>query len=291
MKATLILFLGLILLSCLAGAALAAGAAPAAAPAPHAAAPAAAPPAGGAHGAAPLSGGGVHAGAAPMGARGVATSGAVSGRSARGTANTKSASGGRSATGTGTTPKSAFLNAYARPDEWWICADGSGTTYQSYTPCGPGQGTVDYENGSGATYNLFFFFVPAAAERQASASAKAPGGLGGFAEATAGSRGGSTKSAGGIAPGTGLRLVDPWAAGMPMTAQSQGLPVMTRLSEAPVDYAIVLRSGVALATQEQPTRSGNTVIGHDRSGHLFSVRASEVDLPASRLDSPPAPPK
>ncbi len=260
--------------------------APAPAPAPHAAAAPAT-----AHPAAPATAGGRGgAAAAPLGRGGVPSGGA-----ARGLVSPKmgSALSGRSAgVSTSAAARAGSRQGFSTNPNLFNCIDNAGNQYQSPSPCPFGDGAAGAPGSIGGdtyNFNLFVFMVPGAQRQQVAAE---PGGLGGFAEATAAGRGAGVKAsnAGGIAPGTGVRLVDPFLerAGLPIATQAQGYPVVTNISQSPSQYAIVLRSGLALATQEPPTRSGNLIVGHDRTGHLFSVRSTEVDLAASQIPAPPA---
>ncbi len=65
----------------------------------------------------------------------------------------------------------------------------------------------------------------------------------------------------------------------------------------PVEHKVILRDGVMLAAREAPVLAGGTVRFANPRGLLVSVRAADVDLPATaaanELDwpgSPPAPP-
>jgi len=82
---------------------------------------------------------------------------------------------------------------------------------------------------------------------------------------------------------------DPFAVGLVPgagTARVADLPILTRNTEAVAPYAVILRDGMAFASVERPTQSGKMVVGRDRSGNLFSIRASEVDLSATKPATP-----
>jgi hypothetical protein len=82
---------------------------------------------------------------------------------------------------------------------------------------------------------------------------------------------------------------DPFAVGLVPgagTARVADLPILTRNTEAVAPYAVILRDGMAFASVERPTQSGKMVVGRDRSGNLFSIRASEVDLKATKPAAP-----
>jgi len=66
------------------------------------------------------------------------------------------------------------------------------------------------------------------------------------------------------------------------TAKVTDLPILTRNTEAVAPYAIILRDGMAFASVDRPKQSGKMIIARDRSGNLFSIRASEVDMAATK---------
>lgn len=165
----------------------------------------------------------------------------------------------------------------------YICHQANGAIFYSYTPCydAGGYQSGDYWDGAqeGDIYILNFYFLPGRGE----VGEAGPAELGGIAQSRP--TPGSAIAARSAAP-RALWMQDPGAAsvGMPTSRELVAhMPIQTNLSETPVSYAIVLHDGTALATVQPPKRSGNTIIGKDRTGHLYSVRASEVDLAASRL--------
>jgi len=83
---------------------------------------------------------------------------------------------------------------------------------------------------------------------------------------------------------------DPWAVGVGPgagTPRMANLPVLTRTSDMIAPYAVILRDGMAFASVERPRQSGKMIVARDRSGNLFSIRASEVDLAATKPAAPP----
>jgi hypothetical protein len=70
------------------------------------------------------------------------------------------------------------------------------------------------------------------------------------------------------------------------TARVTDLPILTRNSEAVAPYAVILRDGMAFASVDRPRQSGKMIVARDRSGNLFSIRASEVDLAATKPVAP-----
>ncbi len=66
------------------------------------------------------------------------------------------------------------------------------------------------------------------------------------------------------------------------TARVTDLPILTRNTEAVAPYSVILRDGMAFASVERPRQSGKMIVARDRSGNLFSIRASEVDLAATK---------
>jgi hypothetical protein len=70
------------------------------------------------------------------------------------------------------------------------------------------------------------------------------------------------------------------------TPRMAALPVLTRNSEAVAPYAVILRDGMAFASVERPRQSGKMIIARDRGGNLFSIRASEVDMAATKPAAP-----
>lgn len=77
----------------------------------------------------------------------------------------------------------------------------------------------------------------------------------------------------GIVPGAG-------------TARVTDLPILTRNTEAVAPYSVILRDGMVFASVERPRQSGKMIVARDRSGNLFSIRASEVDLAATKPAAP-----
>ncbi len=165
-----------------------------------------------------------------------------------------------------------------------VCHLPNGSIYYLDTPCptaGSSNKSKGYWDGAepGELYTLNFWIMP---------------GTPGISETGATGAGGATQQrllGGGRlgAESTGgpraAWIQDPGAngVGMPTTKEQQQLPVQTRLSDTPVSYAVVLRDGTALASVVPPWQSGAMIVGKDRTGHLYSVRASEVDKAASRL--------
>jgi hypothetical protein len=167
----------------------------------------------------------------------------------------------------------------------YICHERNGALYYSDSPCddaGPG-GDDDYWAGAqaGDLYIVNFWMVPGSPE---TGPAGVPGIPGGGGAAQQRLPGGHRPTVPATAPRT-VWMQDPGAsgAGLPATRDQEALPVQTRLSDTPVSYAVVLRDGTALASVVPPRQSGNMIIGKDRTGHLYSIRATEVDRAASRL--------
>jgi hypothetical protein len=82
---------------------------------------------------------------------------------------------------------------------------------------------------------------------------------------------------------------DPFAVGLVPgagTARVTNLPILTRNMEAVAPYAVILRDGMAFASVDRPRQSGKMIVARDRSGNLFSIRASEVDLAATKPAAP-----
>jgi hypothetical protein len=82
---------------------------------------------------------------------------------------------------------------------------------------------------------------------------------------------------------------DPFAVGLVPgagTARVTDLPILTRNTEAVAPYAVILRDGMAFASVDRPTQSGKMIVARDRSGNLFSIRASEVDIAATKPAAP-----
>lgn len=82
---------------------------------------------------------------------------------------------------------------------------------------------------------------------------------------------------------------DPFAVGLVPgagTARVTDLPILTRNTEAVAPYAVILRDGMAFASVDRPRQSGKMIVARDRSGNLFSIRASEVDLAATKPATP-----
>ncbi|HXO27352.1 MAG TPA: hypothetical protein VOA80_08420 [Thermoanaerobaculia bacterium] len=78
---------------------------------------------------------------------------------------------------------------------------------------------------------------------------------------------------------------DPFAVGLVPgagTPRVTDLPILTRNTEAVAPYAVVLRDGMAFASVDRPVQSGKMIVARDRSGNLFSIRASEVDMAATK---------
>jgi len=270
----------------LATAALAAGAAPAPAPPPsHAAAPAAAP----SHGsAAPSAGGhagtsgGSHGIAPPLG-RG-AGSGAAGGSRTGSTAGPRQVPAGATglAGGSGTTSGAS--------------AGGGGVVNMGGRDVGCGFGgpceEQAYDVGSGDLYLINFYFLPGYGP--GSSQGQQPYiNMAGYEEhLLTGLRpmgGGSSHPS--SMPKGALLLQDPGAGsyGLPVGRDQVAFPVQTRMADVAVRRAIVLRDGTAFATTEEPRWSGALIVGRDRFGKIYSVKASEVDLYASRIPPRPAP--
>jgi len=72
-------------------------------------------------------------------------------------------------------------------------------------------------------------------------------------------------------------------AGTPKVAE---LPILTRNSDRIAPYAVILRDGMAFASVERPKQSGKMIVARDRSGNLFSIKASEVDMAATKPANP-----
>jgi hypothetical protein len=83
---------------------------------------------------------------------------------------------------------------------------------------------------------------------------------------------------------------DAWAAGLPANPHPLAPPILTNRSDEPAAYAIVLHGGAVLATTEAPRQSGNLIVGRDRGGRLFSLKASDVDLRSTLPQAPTAAP-
>ncbi len=84
---------------------------------------------------------------------------------------------------------------------------------------------------------------------------------------------------------------DPWTVGLGPNAgrpREDELPILTKRSDMVAPYAVILRDGMALASVERPRQSGNMIIARDRGGNLYSIRASEVDMGATRPQAPAA---
>jgi hypothetical protein len=82
---------------------------------------------------------------------------------------------------------------------------------------------------------------------------------------------------------------DPFAVGLGPgagTPRVADLPILTKNSESVAPYAVILRDGMAFASVDRPRQSGKMIVARDRSGNLFSIRASEVDLTATRPATP-----
>jgi len=82
---------------------------------------------------------------------------------------------------------------------------------------------------------------------------------------------------------------DPFAVGLVPgagTPRMADLPILTKNSEAVAPYSVILRDGMAFASVERPRQSGKMIVARDRSGNLFSIRASEVDLAATKPATP-----
>jgi hypothetical protein len=156
------------------------------------------------------------------------------------------------------------------PGKWnvtnWLCLGSSGYYYSSPVPCVDAQQVPfgqPVEGGKAAQY----------AFRQGPYSVSLDGYAPGYGAQSARGANWST---------------EPWAVGLglPQHPGSTSLPIFTNLSRVVAPYSIVLRSGTALASMEAPKQSGGLIVGRDRTGRMFSIKASEVDVSATRL--PPA---
>jgi hypothetical protein len=82
---------------------------------------------------------------------------------------------------------------------------------------------------------------------------------------------------------------DPFAVGVGPgagTPRMTDMPILTRTSDTMAPYAVILRDGMAFASVERPRQSGKMIVARDRSGNLFSIRASEVDMAATKPATP-----
>jgi hypothetical protein len=82
---------------------------------------------------------------------------------------------------------------------------------------------------------------------------------------------------------------DPFSVGLVPgagTARVTDLPILTRNTEAVAPYSVILRDGMAFASVDRPRQSGKMIVARDRSGNLFSIRASEVDMAATKPATP-----
>jgi hypothetical protein len=70
------------------------------------------------------------------------------------------------------------------------------------------------------------------------------------------------------------------------TPRATDMPILTRSSDTMAPYAVILRDGMAFASVERPRQSGKMIVARDRSGNLFSIRASEVDMAATKPATP-----
>ncbi len=140
----------------------------------------------------------------------------------------------------------------------WACATADGSYFTSSTPC------LDYRQ-----------LYPDAVVGSRSLS-----GMQGQPVGSVGQGGPSVSSLNWAA--------DAWSAGLPARPHPLAPPILTNRTEEPAPYAIVLHGGSALITTEAPRQSGSMIVGRDRSGRLFSLKASEVDLKATNIQTPPA---
>jgi hypothetical protein len=186
-------------------------------------------------------------------------------------------------------------------NNYYVC-DGGGYFYQSYVPCPEGyygpQGTGWY---GGDIYVLAIFLMEGAGGAAAGAGTGAdnPNMVGYENHLLTGTHPvGGAPLAGPMVGVRTVKVVDPGLKGMGLPGsgargEKAALPVQTRLSDVAASYVVVLRNGTAFASMVPPSLSGNSVVGRDRTGLLFSVRASEVDLDASHIQASKAasPPK
>jgi hypothetical protein len=159
----------------------------------------------------------------------------------------------------------------------------NGHVYQSTQPCASANPYGNVSTWAGALgaefYNYNYWILP----DQTGAAAAPAGSL-------YGSRFGPPATPAGT---RAVWIQDPGASGVgiPMTSQQRALPIQTPLSETPIPYAIILRDGTVLASVVPPQQSGNMVVGRDRTGRLYSIRATEVDRTATRLPAAAAAPQ
>jgi hypothetical protein len=244
----------------------------------RASAPAPAPSGGSGHG-----GGSAHGGGSSRGSGGGASRG--SGGSARGSGGSSRAYGGGSAHGSG-------------PVYGGGTARGGGSVYGGGTSRAQGsQGvavgslnmpytTVARQAQPGVQRNYEFRWVCAN-----------PGGgvyysWAGPCDFTPDEPGAAQQAAMGIQRGqaTGFEngtdyATDPWAVGIGPgagTPRMADLPVLTRSSDTIAPYAVILRDGMAFASTERPKQAGKMIVARDRGGNLFSIKASEVDMAATK---------
>ena len=278
----------------------------AAAPAPsgggHAHAPAPSGGGGHAHAPAPSGGGHAHAPAPSGGGRGAAPvpfgGGRAAGGGSRGSAPVPAyGSGGSKGYSSTSGPSSPGTSGQAGAAPGGGAASsgggGGGATYDGGFGCGNGGPCGDdaYGGVGGDIYIINFYFLPGFRPRPAEQpyantvgyeehvlTGQHPGGGGG-----GGGRGSVPEGA--------VLVLDPGATayGNPGHREQSDFPIQSRMTDLAVRYAIVMRDGTAFASTDMPKWSGDMIVGRDRTGKLFSVKGSTVDLPASRIPSQPAP--
>ena len=164
----------------------------------------------------------------------------------------------------------------------FLCQE-NGHVYQSAQPCASGNPYGNVSTWAGALganfYNYNYWILPDQTGAAAATAGALPGSRFGAPATPAGTR--------------AVWIQDPGASGVgiPVTRQQRALPIQTPLSETPVPYAIILRDGTVLASVVPPQQSGNMVVGRDRTGRLYSIRATEVDQVATRLPAAAAAPQ
>ncbi|HEY6320878.1 MAG TPA: hypothetical protein VJA16_04900 [Thermoanaerobaculia bacterium] len=139
------------------------------------------------------------------------------------------------------------------PENRWLCQNPGGGLFYSFAgPCPDPIVEEDY----------FFLILVQVGGGQGGQGGQPPGYLNGREYATD------------VFPGYA-----PPGAGTPKAVD---LPIQTRMSDQIAPYSVVLRDGMAYASVEPPRQVGNMVVARDRTGKLFSIKASEVDMGATR---------
>jgi hypothetical protein len=271
----------------------------------QASAPAPAPSGGGGHSGGGSARGGGHVPApAPSGggrahAPAPSGSGHAAGGGSRGPAAKSSYGSGSKGSSVGSTAGAAsYLGASgqtaAAPGGGGVASNGGGGgSGDGGYGCDHGGPCVDYRDGGvngGDIYFTNFYFLPGFRPQPGQ---ETYGNTVSYEEHLLTGRrpvGGGSGSGHGSVPYGALLLLDPGATayGNPGHREQSDFPVLSRMTDLKARYAIVMRDGTAFASTEPPKWSGSRIVGMDRTGKLFSVKASTVDLAASRIPPRPA---